>query len=123
MKAMDRDSTTLQEAVKYVRSAIANHRDQYGSKGSTRATTFAQRQVLVPSREGSPTSDSSPSRVEPKLSKRKGSNRSSLDELMCHLTSMVEKLTTTVQQSIGRQQTPPSSPVARGRLLEKTRSR
>lgn len=64
--------------------------------------------------------DSSSNRDEPKFTKQNDSNIPSLDELIGHLTSKVEKLTTTIQQANGRQQTSTSSSVARRRLLEKT---
>lgn len=119
MKAMDREPTTLQKAVKYVKTAIANHRALYGPRGSARTSTFAQRQVSVPSREGSLASDSSLSRADSKLSKQKDSYISSSGEIVGHLSNMVEKLTTTVQQSIDRQQALHCSPVispTRGQL-------
>lgn len=119
MKAMDREPTTLQKAVRYVKTAIANHRALYGSRGTSGATAYSQRQVSFPSREGSPTHDSSPCRAEPKLSNEKDKNNRSLDEQISHLTSLVEKLTTSVQQSLSRNQVRPSSPVSRGLPFEK----
>ena len=120
MKAMDREPATLQKAVKYVRTAIANHRAVYGSRGNTRPVTLAHRQASIPSREGSPANGLSPSRAEPKLSKP-NDNKPSLDELINHLTTMVEKLTTTVQQSMGKQ-TSSSTPAAREQYYDKSRS-
>lgn len=119
MKAMDREPTTLQKAVRYVKTAIANHRALYGSRGTSGATAYSQRQVSIPSREGSPTHDSSPCRAEPKLSNGKDKNNHSLDEQISHLTSLVEKLTTSVQQSLSRNQVRPSSPVSRDLPFEK----
>jgi hypothetical protein len=88
MKAMDREPATLQKAIKYMRTAIANHRAVYGSRASTRTATFAHRQVSIRSREGSPANDLSPRRAEPKLSKSKDS-KLSLDERISHLTTRV----------------------------------
>jgi hypothetical protein len=120
MKAMDRELAALQKAVQYVRTAIANHRAVYGSRGSTRQVTLAHRQSSIPSREGSPANDFSPSRTKPKLSKPKD-NKPSLGELINHLTTMVEKLFTTVQQSMGKQ-TSFSILVARGQYPDKPRN-
>lgn len=60
MKAMDREPSTLQKAVKYVKTAIANHRTLFGT---SEANAYSQRQVSIPSRELSPTRDSSPCRA------------------------------------------------------------
>jgi hypothetical protein len=97
MKAIDRESTTMQKA-------IAKQHVLFGSKGSTRVT-FAQGHVSVPSREGSPASDSS-GRATPKLFRQKNDNRPSLNKVICQLTSTVEKLTTAVQQPMDSQQNP-----------------
>lgn len=67
----DKEPSTLQKAVKYVKTAIANHRALYGIRGASRAPAYSQRQVSIPSREGSPTRDSSPCRADPKLSNEK----------------------------------------------------
>jgi hypothetical protein len=111
---MDREPTMLQKAAKYVKTAIANQHALYGSKARV---IFAQRQVLVPSREEFPTRESS-GRATPKLYRHKDDSSASLDEVS-HLTSMVEKLTTAVQQPIGRQQNPSSYAVKRVQFLEK----
>lgn len=100
MMAMDREPTTLQKTVKYVKTAIANHRALYGTRGASGGTAYFQRQVSIPSREGSPTRDCSPCRAESKLSNEKDKNNCSLDEHVSHLTSQVEKLTICVQQSL-----------------------
>uniref|UniRef100_A0A8W8ILT8 Uncharacterized protein n=1 Tax=Magallana gigas TaxID=29159 RepID=A0A8W8ILT8_MAGGI len=57
-----------------------------------------------------------------KLSNEKDKNNRSLDEQISHLTSLVEKLTTSFQQSLSRNQVRPSSPVPRGLHFEKNRS-
>lgn len=122
MKAMDREPSTLQKAVKYVKTAIANHRALYGTRGTSRAPAYSQSQVSIPSREGSPTRDSSLCRADPKLSNEKDKKSRSLDKQISHLTSLVEKLTTSVQQSLSRNQVRSSSPVPRGLPFEKNRS-
>lgn len=96
MKAMDREPSILRKEVKYVETAIANHRALYGTKGSNRAPAYSQRQISIASREGSPTRDSSPCRADSKLSNEKDKNNRSLDAQISHLTSLVEKLTTSV---------------------------
>lgn len=111
MMTMDKEPTTLQKAVKYVKTAIANHRALYGTRGASGATAYFQRQVSIPSREGSPTHDCSPCRAESKLSNEKHKNNCSLDEHVSHLTSLVKKLTTSVQQSLSGNQVRRSSPV------------
>jgi hypothetical protein len=102
--------------VKYVRTAIVNQHALYRSKGSTKVK-FAQRQVSVPSREESPTSDSSVGATL-KLSRQINSSRPCLGEIIGHLTSTDEMLTAVVQQSIGRQQDPLSYAVKREQFLE-----
>lgn len=122
MMAMDREPTTMQKAVKYVKNAIANYRALYGTRGASGATAFFQRQVSIPSREGSPTRDCSPCRAESKLSNEKDKNNCSLDEHVSQLTSLVEKLTSSVQQSLSGNQVRRSSLVPRGLPFEKNQS-
>jgi hypothetical protein len=118
MKAMDREPTTLQKAVKYVKTAIANHRALYGTRGSSKVVFYSQRHVSFSSREGSPAGEPSDRRADSKLSKE--DNNHSLDKQILHLTTLVEKLTTTVQQSFGRNWS--SSPLSKGRFFERSQS-